>query len=149
MLSMRTKTDKLYSLLVSEFGKKKSGKMKRQSKLKKIFAGNMYYVFNSNVLAQGYPKPLTDLGLPAYLDKIDAALVWGHNNRTYFYSGTLYWRYVKVDAMSSLYLYTQTRFPLRFDEDVKHIELDYPRDMSIWRGIGYHIDAAFQWKNGK
>lgn len=37
----------------------------------------------------------------------------------------------------------------RFDEDVKHVELDYPRDMSIWRGIGYHIDAAFQWKNGK
>lgn len=57
----------------------------------------MYYVFNSNVLEQGYPKPLTHLGLPAYLDKIDAALVWGHNNRTYFYSGTLYWRYVLTD----------------------------------------------------
>ncbi|KAG4072526.1 hypothetical protein HA402_004615 [Bradysia odoriphaga] len=93
-----------------------------------FFIGNMYYVFNSNVLEEGYPKPLTHLGLPAYLDKIDAALVWGHNNRTYFYSGTLYWR---------------------FDEDIKHVELDYPRDMSIWRGIGYHIDAAFQWKNGK
>lgn len=39
--------------------------------------------------------------------------------------------------------------PFRFDEDIKHVELDYPRDMSIWRGIGYHIDAAFQWKNGK
>lgn len=36
----------------------------------------------------------------------------------------------------------------RFDEDVHHIELDYPRDMSIWRGIGYHIDAALQWKDG-
>ncbi|KAJ6648581.1 Matrix metalloproteinase-2, partial [Pseudolycoriella hygida] len=93
-----------------------------------FFIGNMYYVFNSNVLEKGYPKPLTHLGLPSYLEKIDAALVWGHNNRTYFYSGTLYWR---------------------FDEDVKHVELDYPRDMSIWRGIGYHIDAAFQWKNGK
>lgn len=36
----------------------------------------------------------------------------------------------------------------RFDEDVQHMELDYPRDMSIWRGIGYHIDAALQWKDG-
>lgn len=39
--------------------------------------------------------------------------------------------------------------PNRFDEDVHHIELDYPRDMSIWRGIGYHIDAALQWKDGR
>lgn len=54
--------------------------------------GKMYYVFNSNVLEDGYPKPLTKLGLPPSLEKIDAVLVWGHNNRTYFYSGTLYWR---------------------------------------------------------
>lgn len=37
----------------------------------------------------------------------------------------------------------------RFDEDDHRVELDYPRDMSIWRGIGYHIDAAFQYKDGK
>lgn len=110
----------------------------------------MYYVFNSNVLEEGYPKPLTHLGLPAYLDKIDAALVWGHNNRTYFYSGTLYWRYRQGVVISKCKLKLNFIFLLfRFDEDVKHVELDYPRDMSIWRGIGYHIDAAFQWKNGK
>lgn len=40
-------------------------------------------------------------------------------------------------------------FVFRFDEDIHHVELDYPRDMSIWRGIGYHIDAAFQYKDGK
>lgn len=54
--------------------------------------GKMYYVFNSNELKDGYPKALTTLGLPASLDKIDAVLVWGHNNRTYFYSGDMYWR---------------------------------------------------------
>ncbi|XP_031640524.1 matrix metalloproteinase-2 isoform X2 [Contarinia nasturtii] len=101
-----------------------------ENKQRKIvfFIGKMYYVFNSNKLEDGYPKALTTLGLPASLDKIDAVLVWGHNNRTYFYSGTMYWR---------------------FDEDIHHVELDYPRDMSIWRGIGYHIDAAFQYKDGK
>ena len=36
----------------------------------------------------------------------------------------------------------------RFDEDVGHVELDYPRDMSMWRGIGYNIDSAFQYKDG-
>lgn len=29
------------------------------------------------------------------------------------------------------------------------VELDYPRDMSMWRGIGYEIDSAFQYKDGK
>lgn len=52
----------------------------------------MYYEFNTDRLEYGFPKPLTNLGLPDTLDKIDAALVWGHNNRTYLYSGTMYWR---------------------------------------------------------
>lgn len=36
----------------------------------------------------------------------------------------------------------------RFDEDEMQVELDYPRDMSMWRGIGYGIDSAFQYKDG-
>lgn len=51
------------------------------------FAGKQYYVFHSQHLLPDYPKPLTNLGLPGTVDKIDAALVWSHNNRTYFYSG--------------------------------------------------------------
>ncbi|XP_055705191.1 matrix metalloproteinase-2 isoform X3 [Phlebotomus papatasi] len=89
-----------------------------------FFIGKKYYVFNSNRLERGYPRPLTDLGLPESLEKIDAAMIWGHNKKTYFYSGTQYWG---------------------FDEEIKRVELDYPRDMSMWGGIGYHIDAAFQW----
>jgi len=85
-------------------------------------------VFNSVSLAPGYPKPLTSLGLPPTLTHIDAAFVWGHNNRTYLTSGTLYWR---------------------IDENTGKVELDYPRDMSIWAGVGYNIDAAFQYTNGK
>lgn len=37
----------------------------------------------------------------------------------------------------------------RFDEETGKVELDYPRDMSMWRGIGYNIDTVFQWKDGK
>lgn len=37
----------------------------------------------------------------------------------------------------------------RFDEDTKRVELDYPRNMAVWRGVGYNIDSAFQWKDHK
>ncbi|XP_035896729.1 matrix metalloproteinase-2 isoform X2 [Anopheles stephensi] len=93
-----------------------------------FFIGKQYYVFNSQYLEPGYPKPLTDLGLPDNIERIDAALVWSHNNRTYLYSGRLYWR---------------------FDEDTNRVELDYPRDMSMWKGIGYNIDSAFQYRDGR
>lgn len=93
-----------------------------------FFIGKQYYLFSGNRLERGYPRPLTDLGLPSQLDKINAAMVWGHNGQTYFYSGNMYWR---------------------FDEDSAKVELDYPRDMSMWKGIDPDIDAVFQWKDGK
>lgn len=93
-----------------------------------FFIGNQYYLYNGNELERGFPKPLTNLGLPESLEKIDGAMVWGHNGKTYFFSGTMYWK---------------------FDEDVGKVELDYPRDMSMWSGVGYNIDTVFQWKDGK
>uniref|UniRef100_A0A336L9G6 CSON002198 protein n=1 Tax=Culicoides sonorensis TaxID=179676 RepID=A0A336L9G6_CULSO len=71
-----------------------------------FFIGKQYYMFSTHNLDPGYPKYITELGLPASLNKIDAA----------------------------------------FDEEVGRVELDYPRDMSMWRGIGYHIDTAFQYQ---
>ena len=37
----------------------------------------------------------------------------------------------------------------RFDETVQHVELDYPRDMSMWGGIPSDIDAVFKSFNDK
>ena len=37
----------------------------------------------------------------------------------------------------------------RFDEEIQHVELDYPRDLSVWRGVPYSVDAAFQFIDGK
>lgn len=59
-----------------------------------FFIGRKLYVFNTDRLEPGYPRPLTDLGLPYDVQKLDAVLVWSHNNRTYFYSGRNYWRLV-------------------------------------------------------
>ncbi|XP_076282359.1 matrix metalloproteinase 2 isoform X3 [Lasioglossum baleicum] len=93
-----------------------------------FFIGRNYYVFNANNLEPGYPRPLTSLGLPPSLEKIDGAMIWGYNQKTYFFNGSMYWR---------------------FDESVKFVELDYPRNMSKFAGVGNDIDAVFQWKNGK
>lgn len=88
--------------------------------------GRKYYVYDSVTKIQ--EQPLTTLGLPPSLTHIDAAFVWGYNNRTYLFSGTLYWV---------------------LDRETGRVELDYPRDISIWTGIGYNIDAAFQYTNRK
>ena len=37
----------------------------------------------------------------------------------------------------------------RFDDAVGRVELDYPRDISMWRGIPSDVDAAFQYIDGK
>lgn len=88
----------------------------------------MFYVYVGHLLERGYPKPLTTLGLPDSLEKIDGATVWGHNGKTFFFSGNMYWRY---------------------DEDLMQVELDYPRLMEMWQGVGSDIDAVFQWKDGR
>lgn len=101
------------------------------TRIKCIFIdiGRMFYVFDANVLVSGYPKLLTSLGLPATLNHVDAVIIWGHNSKTYIFSGTEYWKY---------------------DDITDRIEPDYPRDMSkIWRGVGYNLNAAFQWYDGK
>lgn len=93
-----------------------------------FFTGNKYWLFNANNPEEGYPRPITDLGLPSDLKKIDAAVVWGHNGKTYFFSGNKYWKYDEFDG---------------------RVDSDYPRDMVVWGGIPYNIDAAFQWTDGK
>ncbi|XP_031341038.1 matrix metalloproteinase-2-like, partial [Photinus pyralis] len=57
-----------------------------------FFVGRNYYVYSGNTMERDYPKPLTRLGLPASLSNLDAAMVWGHNGKTYFFSGNMYWR---------------------------------------------------------
>lgn len=93
-----------------------------------FFIDDQYYVFLDNHVESGYPKPLTHLGIPREIRKIDGAMVWGHNGKTYFYSGNLYWK---------------------FEEEIQRVELDYPRDISMWKGVGTDIDTVFQWKDGK
>lgn len=89
-----------------------------------FFAGKQYWLFAANKLYHG-PLPLTHLGLPSDIESIDAISNWGHNGRVFIFSGSIYWR---------------------MDVEETHVELDYPRDMTVWKGIPIHLDAAFTWQ---
>jgi matrix metalloproteinase-16 (membrane-inserted) len=59
-------------------------------------------------------------------------------------------RNCKTFKLSARFTYCDTfNVVPRFDEDIGKVELDYPRDMSMWSGVEYNIDTVFQWKDGK
>ena len=62
------------------------------------------------------------------LDRIDAAMVWDGNSRVYFFRKDKYWRY---------------------NEARKEIDPDYPKSISVWRGVKSPVDAVFSWKKSR
>ena len=49
-----------------------------------LFQGNQYWCFISTSMESGYPRDISQLGLPA---DIDSAFVWSGNGRIYFTKG--------------------------------------------------------------
>ena len=52
-----------------------------------FFVGRHFFVMRGNTRVESGPNPLSDLGLPPNLESVDAALRWGWNDKTYFFSG--------------------------------------------------------------
>ena len=52
-----------------------------------FFAGPYFYVLAGNSQLEQGPTPLSYLGLPEDLDHVDAAMTWGYNGKTFFFSG--------------------------------------------------------------
>ncbi|XP_069673369.1 matrix metalloproteinase-25-like [Periplaneta americana] len=92
-----------------------------------LFTGNKYWVYNGDNFIEGSPRPLTDFGLPPFLDKIDAAIVWGKNGKTFLYSKDMYWRY---------------------NDTTQKMDPGYPHNIERWRGVPPNLDAAMTWTDG-
>ena len=54
-----------------------------------FFVGKYYYILDGNTLLEEGPLPITLLGLPENLEKLDGAMRWGWNDRIYFFSGSI------------------------------------------------------------
>ena len=55
---------------------------------------------------------LQDMGLPADLERVDGAMRWGHNDKTYFFSGGIF---SLVALSGALYVHMRSKILMLFD----------------------------------
>lgn len=90
-----------------------------------FFKGDQYWEYDDLTPREGFPKPISELGLP---NDIDAVLPWGYTGKTYFFKGKKYWRY---------------------DEYNKQVDADYPKMIREgWKGVPGNLFAAFRHYDG-
>ncbi|OCT98341.1 matrix metalloproteinase-17 isoform X2 [Xenopus laevis] len=90
-----------------------------------FFKGDRYWVFKDNNVEEGYPRPITDFGLP--LGGVDAAFSWSLNDKTYFFKDNLFWSY---------------------DDKEHRMDEGYPLETILWKGIPVTLDDAMGWSDG-
>ncbi|XP_055971358.1 matrix metalloproteinase-17 [Sorex fumeus] len=90
-----------------------------------FFKGGRYWVFKDNHVEEGYPRLVSDFGLPP--GGVDAAFSWAHSDKTYFFKDQLYWRY---------------------DEHTRRMDPGHPAPSPPWTGLPSTLDAAMRWSDG-
>ncbi|KAH0623211.1 hypothetical protein JD844_031275 [Phrynosoma platyrhinos] len=90
-----------------------------------FFSGPLYWVFKDNGVEEGYPRPVTDFGLPQ--GGIDGAFSWPPDRKTYFFKGDLHWSY---------------------DEATGHTEEGFPFQRAPWEHFPTSIDAVLSENDG-
>ncbi|XP_038054882.1 72 kDa type IV collagenase-like [Patiria miniata] len=90
-----------------------------------FFKGPHYWLYKGRRPLPGYPRPISELGLP---DDIDAVVMLHRYNTTYFFKDHQVWR---------------------FDEEYQSVEYGYPYHvLDVWEGIPPFIDASFDYTDG-
>nr|XP_056716524.1 matrix metalloproteinase-17-like [Euleptes europaea] len=90
-----------------------------------FFSGSLYWVFKDNGVEEGYPRPVTDFGLPQ--GGIDGAFSWPLDRKTYFFKGELHWCY---------------------DEATGHMEEGLPAHKTPWGQFPASVDAVLSENDG-
>ncbi|GCC19876.1 hypothetical protein chiPu_0018593 [Chiloscyllium punctatum] len=90
-----------------------------------FFKGERYWVFKDNNVEESYPRFISDFDLS--VKSIDAAFVCPHDDKTYFFKDNQYWRY---------------------DDHLRRMDPDYPKDMGQWQGLPSQLDDAMKWSDG-
>lgn len=88
--------------------------------------GDRYWVFKDTNVEEGFPRPVSDFGLPP--GGVDAAFSWAHNDKTYFFKDQWYWRY---------------------DEHTRRMDPGHPARSPPWRGVPSTLDDAMRWSDGE
>uniref|UniRef100_A0A3Q3IMT4 Peptidase metallopeptidase domain-containing protein n=1 Tax=Monopterus albus TaxID=43700 RepID=A0A3Q3IMT4_MONAL len=91
-----------------------------------LLTGNHYWriSISRNTVLPGYPKPLSDFGLPPSVIKVDAAVYEPFTSKTLLFVNDKYWSY---------------------NERVHKMDSGYPKFIhSELPGIGNRVDAAFE-----
>uniref|UniRef100_A0A667XMB2 Matrix metallopeptidase 30 n=1 Tax=Myripristis murdjan TaxID=586833 RepID=A0A667XMB2_9TELE len=89
-----------------------------------LFEGDHYWGVRGNTVLPGYPKPLSDLGFPPSVTKVDAAVYVTFTGRTLLFERHRYWS---------------------FNNRRGRMDAGYPKLIyRDFRGIGYKVDSAFE-----
>ncbi|MBN3314036.1 MMP25 protein, partial [Atractosteus spatula] len=92
-----------------------------------FFIGAQYWVFKDTRALDGYPRPVSDWGLPAGGSRVTAAFVWAHNGKTYLFREKEFWRY---------------------DDREGRVDPGYPKSASLWSGVPSDPDDIITWEDG-
>ncbi|XP_044293597.1 matrix metalloproteinase-17-like isoform X1 [Varanus komodoensis] len=90
-----------------------------------FFSGPLYWVFKDNGVEEGYPRPVTDFGLPQ--GGIDGAFLWPLGRKTCFFKGGLHWCY---------------------DEAMERMEEGFLVSSALWEQFPTSVDAVLSENDG-
>ena len=89
------------------------------------FPGTKYWVYHGQYPVSGYPKPVSELGLP---NAIDAAVPIG-GKKTFFFKKKMVWRY---------------------DERLRRVDKSFPKPIkAVWKDLPHRIRIGFTHDDGE